>query len=87
MKVPRKIKDARPIYPESALSSRGRASVFIEAIIGPDGKVEQASVLHSSPPFDQAALDAVRKWEYEPPMLNGLPIAVIMTVIVNFALQ
>jgi protein TonB len=87
MKPPRRIKDVRPIYPESALASRGRASVFIEATIGPDGRVQNVKLLHSAPPFDQAALDAVRQWEYEPSLLNGVPVAVVMTVIVNFALQ
>ena len=36
---------------------------------------------------DQAALDAVRQWRFTPPQLNGEPIAVIMTVTVNFRLD
>jgi protein TonB len=34
--------------------------------------------------LDQAALDAVRQWEYTPTLLNGTPVPVIMTVTVNF---
>jgi protein TonB len=37
--------------------------------------------------LDQAALDAVRQWEYTPTYLNGVPVPVIMTVTVNFSLQ
>jgi len=37
--------------------------------------------------LDQAALDAVRQWAYEPSLLNGEAVSVIMTVVVNFALQ
>jgi hypothetical protein len=29
----------------------------------------------------------VRQWEYTPPMLNGVAVAVVMTVVVNFAMQ
>jgi outer membrane biosynthesis protein TonB len=32
----------------------------------------------------QAAVDAVRRWKYEPSKLNGEPISVEMTVTVRF---
>jgi len=35
----------------------------------------------------QAALDAVKQWEYTPTLLNGVPVPVIMTVTVQFALS
>jgi protein TonB len=87
MQPPRKIKDVKPIYPDGALPSRSQGAVVIEAIIGPDGKVQSAKVIHSVPTLDQAALTAVRQWEYTPSMLNGSPVAVVMTVVVNFAMQ
>jgi len=87
MKPPKKIKDVKPEYPAVAMPSRAHGSVMIEATIGPDGKVQDAKVLVSIPLLDQAALDAVRQWEYEPPRLNGVPVAVVMTVLVNFGLQ
>jgi protein TonB len=37
--------------------------------------------------LDEAALDAVRQWEFTPTLLNGVPIAIIMTVTVTFRLQ
>jgi protein TonB len=37
--------------------------------------------------LDSAALDAVRQWRYTPPLLNGVPVDVIMTVTVNFTLN
>jgi len=46
-----------------------------------------ARILRSIPLLDQAALDAVRQWEYSPTLLNGVPVPVIMTVTVNFTLQ
>jgi hypothetical protein len=35
---------------------------------------------------DQAALDAVRQWEFTPTLLNGVPVPIIMTVTVQFSL-
>jgi protein TonB len=84
---PRKIKDVRPAYPPVALLTQVRGSVIIEITIGTDGKVEEAAVIHSVPQLDQAALDAVRQWEYEPTRVNGMFVALIMTVVVNFAIQ
>jgi protein TonB len=55
-------------------------------VIGIDGKVADAKVLRSIPLLDQAALAAVRQWEYTPTLLNGVPVPVIMTVTVTFNL-
>jgi len=87
-KAPRKIRDAKPVYPAGALPLHAQGAVLIEAVIGPDGKVQDARVLHSVLALlDQAALDAVRQWAYEPSVLNGEAVSVVMTVVVNFALQ
>jgi protein TonB len=40
--------------------------------------------VRSIPLLDQAALDAVRQWEYTPTLLNGVPVPVIVTVTINF---
>jgi periplasmic protein TonB len=84
---PRKIKDVRPRYPAGALSSRALGSVLIEAVVGADGKVHDAKVLHSIPLLDQAALDAVRQWEFVPSTLNGVAVAVIISVLVQFSIH
>jgi protein TonB len=44
-------------------------------------------VLRSVPLLDQAALDAVKQWQFTPTLLNGAPVQVIMTVTVNFTRQ
>jgi TonB family protein len=82
--APKKIKDVKPVYPAIAQSARVAGPVTIEATIGPDGKVIDAKVVRSIPLLDQAALDAVRQWEYTPPLLNGVPAPVLVTVTINF---
>src|SRR6185295_6243007 len=83
IKPPTKTKDVRPVYPPIAQSARVQGVVIIEATIGVNGSVEEAKVLRSIPLLDQAALDAVKKWEFTPTTLNGTPVPVIMTVTVN----
>ena len=87
IKVPTKIRDVRPTYPPEAEAAGITGVVIIEAVIDPAGKVSSANVLRSIPPLDQAALDAVRQWQFAPTLLNGAPVPVIMTVTVNFTLQ
>ena len=83
---PRKVKDVRPVYPQPAISARVGGNVLIEATIGVDGKVHNPRVLRSIVLLDQAALDAVRQWEFEPSRLNGEAVAVTMVIIVTFSL-
>lgn len=87
IKPPARTKYVAPVYPEIARNARVQGVVILEAIIGADGKVEQARVLRSKPLLDEAALVAVRAWEYTPTLLNGRPTPVIMTVTVQFTLS
>jgi protein TonB len=87
IKQPTKVKNVNPVYPPIAQSARVSGVVIIEATIGQDGRVKDAKVLRSIPLLDQAALDAVKQWQFTPTLLNGVPVAVIMTVTVNFTLQ
>jgi len=83
---PMKIYDVKPVYPQPAMAKQVGGSVVIEATIGADGKVHNARVLRSVAALDQAALDAVRQWEYEPSRINGVAVAVIMVIVVTFSL-
>ena len=87
IKPPTKTRDVTPLYPAAAKSARVAGTVIIEATIGADGKVMNAKILRSVPMLDQAALDAVKQWEYSPTRLNGKPVPVVMTVTVAFKLQ
>jgi TonB family protein len=84
IRAPKKIKDVKPVYPAIARSANVAGAVTIEATIGPDGRVIDAKVVRSIPMLDQAALDAVRQWEYTPSLLNGVPVPVLVMVTINF---
>ena len=84
---PQKTKNVAPVYPPIAQTAKIEGLVIIEAVIGTDGRVKDAKVLRSVNMLDQAALDAVRLWEFTPTLLNGVPVEVIMNVTVNFTLN
>lgn len=87
IRAPRKVVDAAPVYPELARRVRQEGIVILEATIDVRGVVQSATVLRSIPFLDQAAIEAVRQWRFEPALLNDQPIPVIMTVTVRFTLR
>ncbi len=87
IKPPIKIRDVKPIYPEEAVQARVQGTVIIEATIDETGRVSDAKILRSIPIFDQAALDAVRQWEFAPTRVNGVLVPVVMTATVTFTLD
>lgn len=86
IREPRKIRSVNPVYPEIAKQARVQGVVILEATISPRGHVTAVRVLRGIPLLDEAAIDAVKQWVYEPTLLNGVPVPVIMTVTVNYKL-
>jgi protein TonB len=87
IKPPKLVKEVAPIYPEIARQARMEGVVIIEATTDVYGRVIGWRVLRSIPMLDQAAIDAVRQWVYEPMIINGRPRGVIFTVTVRFQLK
>jgi protein TonB len=75
------------VYTPAAASAKVTGIVVIETVIGVNGRVAEARVIRSVPLLDQAALDAVRQWEFVPTMIDGVPTPVIMSVTLNFQLN
>ena len=84
IRAPQKTKHVDGVLPGAARQAGVFGMVILEIIIGTDGTVQSAKVLRSIPMLDQAAIDAVKQWIYEPTLLNGAPVPVIMTATVNF---
>jgi periplasmic protein TonB len=87
VKAPIKLVDVRPEYPDAARTAGIAGVVILEIVIGEDGSVIETRVLRSIPELDQAAIDAVSQWEFEPTVLNGEPVELEMSVTINFTLQ
>jgi TonB family protein len=88
IKPPRKIRDVRPVYPQSMRDAGHEGVVPMEAVIGIDGTVMSLRVQSTQvhPELANAAMDAVRDWQFTPTLLNGVAVEVAMTVTVQFRL-
>ena len=58
-------------------------------VVDVDGSVQDFYVVESIPEgvFDQAAIDAVRQWEFEPGLHEGMPVAVRVRQTLTFSLE
>jgi TonB family protein len=85
---PVRIFDPQPQYTEIARKARIQGVVIVQAIIDKQGGVTNVKVLKGLPMgLDQAAVDAIKKWKFEPATLNGKPVTVYYNLTVNFQLQ
>ncbi len=87
VKPPKLVKDVQPIYPEIARQSRVEGGVILAVKTNETGKVVDVMILRSIPLLDQAAIDAVRQWVYEPMIIDGKAVPVVFTVTVRFNLR
>jgi protein TonB len=81
------INRVQPVYPPLARQTRINGTVRLHAIISKDGTIQQLEVISGHPLLQQAALDAVRQWRYQPTLLNGDPVEVDTTIDVIFTLN
>jgi|GEM_PF-1250344 len=84
--APRLRHRVNPEYPPVALAARIQAIVHLQAAIDGKGRVTDATILSGHPLLNEAAIHTVKKWEYEPFLEKGRPIAVSFPVSVSFRL-
>ncbi len=79
IRVPVKLRDVKPLYPERLHGTEG--DVVLSATIGKDGSVEHVEVVSSThPEFSDSLIDAVKQWQFDATLLNGEPVETTMQV-------
>jgi TonB family protein len=87
-KTPKIIKRVSPVYPEEAKKAKTQGTVVMDITINEQGKVSSVKIIESAnSSLAEAAINAIKQWEYEPVLLEGKPVAVIATVKITFALE
>jgi TonB family protein len=83
------ITKVQPVYPDSAKSAGVSGIVILHAVVGMNGKPLSLRVMNSQadPDLARSAVEAVSQWRYSATLLNGEPIEVDTTVMVNFSLD
>jgi len=85
VREPKPIKMVPPVYPVLASRARVSGTVVLEATLTAQGTVSEIRVISGHPLLIQAAIDCVKQWQYEPTLLNGVPVPVILTARVTFS--
>lgn len=76
-----------PAYPDAARRAQVAGTVLLRAQVSPHGDVDGVTVLKSIPLLDPAAISAVRRWKYQPALLEGRPVVGYVTIAVRFQLE
>lgn len=79
--------NAVPSYPKTARRAGKEGSVTLRIVIASDGLVTDVQVVEGEEPFVGAAVEAVKKWRYEPARYRGQPISVYRIIQVGFRLN
>jgi TonB family protein len=85
VKAPRKITDAKPVYPRESLEIGDEGAVVLELSVAASGVVEGARIVWSRcQRLDKAAVATVRQWRYEQVRVNGEPQPYNVVATVSF---
>ena len=87
VKEPTLISSMPPLYPSAAKVQKVDGDVKIDALIGINGRVTGTKVISGPTLLRDPAIDAVKRWKYQPATLNGQAVPMHLTVTVQFKLQ
>jgi TonB family protein len=76
-----------PVYPMLAKNQHVSGDVRVDALIDANGRVTTMKVISGPTLLQQAAMDALRQWRYQPAALDGKPVPMHLTVTLQFRLQ
>jgi TonB family protein len=87
MKEPQLVSRSAPSYPAMAKQAGIEGQVTIDAVIDTTGKLTSMKVVSGALLLQQAALDSLRNWKYEPGYLDEKPVPVKTSISVKFRLR
>jgi TonB family protein len=85
--VPKRTRFVAPEYPQEAQAHGVRGIVILTLVIDTAGRVADVELVRGITGLDEAAIAAVRRWEYEPLRVDGKPVSVRLTVPISFLLK
>lgn len=77
-----------PAYTEGARLAKIEGRVSLSLVVNASGDPQNIQVIQSlDPGLDQEAIEAVKGWKFQPGLKDGNPVAVRVTIQVNFQLR
>jgi TonB family protein len=80
------LRRVEPEYPESARQAKIQGPVVLDVQIGPNGAVQQMTVISGQALLAQAARDSVQQWRFRPHVVDGRPVTMQTRITLNFRL-
>lgn len=97
---PTVVRTPSPAYTSDAMRSRIQGAVEVQAVVNTLGEVSRARVvrtawatergpdsLRSTAGLIESALTAARNWTFKPASLDGVPVPVVVTIVLNFRIH
>lgn len=76
-----------PDFSEEARKAHYEGTVVLSIVVGPDGRAHNVRVQRSlGLGLDEKAIEAIARWKFEPGRKNGIAVAVLANIEVNFRL-
>lgn len=86
--APKPRSQRKPVYPMGLRMAGASGNVVVGFTVSVEGRVVDAWIARSTHPgFDDAALDAVRAWRFEPGRVGGRPVTTRMNVPIHFSID
>lgn len=90
VQLPQPIREVKPQYTADAMRAKVQGTVLLECVVLPDGTVGPIEVvrsLDSTFGLDQEAIKAAKQWRFKPGTRFGEPVAVLVTIELQFTLR
>ena len=87
---PKILVEVKPTYTAEAMRAKIQGTVWLEAVVLPDGSVGNVQITRSLDPtfgLDQEAIKTVKRWRFVPGSRQGRPVAVLVEVEMTFTLR
>ena len=88
--LPTVTRQVQPQYTSEAMANRIEGKVGLSTVVLPDGKVGEVKVIRSLDSvygLDEAAVKAMKQWEFKPGTKDGKPVAVRVSIDMAFTLK
>ena len=87
VKPPKAIRSPNPEYTKEARKAKRQGTVVLWMVVGADGVPRDIRITRPlEAGLDQKAIEAVRRWRFQPATKDGAPVAVQINVEINFRL-
>ena len=88
--APRILRQVKPAYTSEAMRAKVQGEVLLRCVVLPDGSVGRVEIVKSLDGvfgLDQEAIKAARQWKFVPGTRLGEPVAVRVTIAIDFTLR